>query len=248
MTRDIEKNDVDIAQLFKWSKVVVIEDNMTNQSVTLHLRLVGDADVNRARTRALRDSGELRKKLRDPKSEERVSFVNELQEIKDKETAVSFCILLDLDELQKKAMRDAKPPAKPKEPKSDASLEEQEKYQKKVDAYPVKYAKVVAKELQKLRETEEERLGALTFEEVYEHYETLVISRLCNTQRAPSADRKVRKYEYCQLSISSTTEIVIRARYFLSDLKENLQLFPKSRNRIKNRRKKHQNRGQQHYR
>ncbi len=182
MTRDIEKNDVNIAQLFKWSKVVLIEDKMTNQSVTLHLRLVGDADVNRARTRALRDSGELRKKLKDPKSEERVSFVNELQEIKDKETAVSFCILLDLDELQKQAMRDAKAPTKPKDLKSDATLEEQEKYQKKIDAYPLKYAKVVAKEVQKLREAEEERLGVLTFEEVYEHYETLVINRLCSTE------------------------------------------------------------------
>jgi hypothetical protein len=181
MTREIEKNDVDISQLFKWSKPVEIEDTLADKSVTLYLRLVGDADLNRARTESLRASGVLRKQLKDPKSDQRSAFLAEIDEAKNKETLVSYCQVLLMESLQKQAIANIDVP-RPKELKADATLEQQEKYQKKVDEYPKKFADAVTDELTKLQEEEGKRLNALTKKQVHDEYESLIVNRLCNQE------------------------------------------------------------------
>ncbi len=179
--RDIDKNDVDISQLFKWSKPVEITDTLADQSVTLYVRLVGDADLNRARTEALRSSGQLRKNLKTLDSDERVSFMSDIDEAKDKDTLIAYCVILHLEGLQRQAVSNVDVP-RPKEPKSDASLEKQEAYQKAVDKYPTKFGKAVAKEVEKLRKKEQKRMEALTKEEVFDEYESLLINRLCHQE------------------------------------------------------------------
>ena len=128
MSRSIEKNDVDITQLFKWSREVTISDPVTSTDVTVYVRLIGDADLNIARTSAIRKSGELRRKLRSPDSSERASFINEISELKDKETIVTFILLLMTEQIQNEAVKSTSVPF-PKDIKADATLEEQEKYQ-----------------------------------------------------------------------------------------------------------------------
>ena len=181
--RSAERNDVDITQLFKYKKEVKVIDALTNEKATVYMKLVGDADMAQARVFGLRKAGNLRKSLRTSGSELRQAFVNEIPEFQDKETLVGSVILLGVGDIQKKAINNVDFP-EPKAPKSDASLEELEKYQKEVDEYPQKYATAVEKEMKKIRRSEEKRLNKLETKELYSLYEALVIDQLCSSEMA----------------------------------------------------------------
>jgi len=178
--RDIEKNDVDIEQLFRWKKEVIIEDVISNQSATLYLKLIGDSDVGRARTYALRKSSDLRRALKTPDSDERVSLLSEFSEFHEqpKETLISLALLLKLEDLQGQAIRSVDMD-QPVPPASDSELEEQEEYQKRIDEFPKKFSEAVTKRMTKLEELEKERLNSLDLEILYKEYEQLMIGRLC---------------------------------------------------------------------
>ena len=181
MPREIEKNDVDITQLFKWSKETVIRDPYSGVTVSVYLRLVGDADMNRAKAQAYRKSAELRKKLKTPDSDERTIFLTELDTYVEKESIIQAIILLEMPEYYQQAIRvvDVK---EPKEPKSFASQEEQEEFQSSVDKYPAKFSKALEKELQRIREVREEELNKFEREKLYGLYENTVINRLCEEE------------------------------------------------------------------
>jgi len=185
MTRDIEKNDVSLDELFRWNKEVTVEDLVTGNSVTLFMRLVGDADLNRARTYALRKSAELRRALKTKDTDERISFISELDEYKDKDVLISTIIILLSDDIRSRAMRDTHLP-EPKALSSDASLEDQEEYQKKVDNYPQEFTKLVMKEIDKLQKVERKRLDKLSESDLQNEYEELIINRLCNAEMVDS--------------------------------------------------------------
>lgn len=181
MARSAEKNDVDIGQLFKWSKEVELSDPYTQQSLTVYMRLVGDQDLNRARAYALRKSAEMRVALREENSDERIAFINELGEFKDKESLVAMLILLSMPEIQREAVEDVVVP-EPKEPKSDASLEDQEEYQKEVDAYAKRYEKALEKTIKKIQKRDTKIYEKEEMDELYSIYETLLINRLCTDE------------------------------------------------------------------
>ena len=65
---EIEKNDVDISKLFNWGKAfeIVGEDGVVD---VVYMRVLGDADINKARVFALRESAKLRRALRNPDSD-----------------------------------------------------------------------------------------------------------------------------------------------------------------------------------
>ena len=178
--RDIEKNDVDIEQLFRWKKEITIEDGVSNQSVILYLKLVGDADVGKARTYALRKSSDFRRALKTQGSDERVSLLSEFDEFQEqsKEHLVSMILLLKLEDLQGQAIRNVDM-EQPTPPKSDAELEDQEEYQKLIDEFPKKFSEAVSEKTRKLEAVEKERLDNLEPEVLYKEYERLIINRLC---------------------------------------------------------------------
>jgi len=179
--KEIDKNDVDITQLFKWSKEVVLRDPYTGMVLTVHLRLVGDADMNRAKANGYRKSAELRKKLKTPDSDERTIFLTELDSYVEKESLIQAIILLEMPEYYQQALKvvDVK---EPKEPKSFASQEEQENYQLEVDEYPKIFSKELEKELLKIREVRSEELEKFAKEKLYNLYENTVINRLCEEE------------------------------------------------------------------
>jgi hypothetical protein len=143
--------------------------------------LVGDADLNRARAYALRKSAELRRNLQKEGSDERVAFVNEIKEFQDKETLVSMIILLLLPDIQAEALRDTKV-KEPKSPKSDDSLEAQEKFQEEIDSYPVKFAKELDKNIQKISKERRKELSSVKKAELYSTYQALLMDRLCSEE------------------------------------------------------------------
>ena len=176
----VEKNDVDISKLFTWGKKYEIVDNNNEVVYTLYMRLLGDADLNKTRVYALRKSQELRKKLRDVNSDERLLYVKD-QEDMSKDELVYNIAALSMREINKRAGREVSIP-RPKAPKSDAGLEKMEKYQAELDNYPKKYNEALQKfikgEVDKLKKALEEK----SEDELYKMYVRMVIDEYCELE------------------------------------------------------------------
>lgn len=180
MTLDPERNDVNISVLFKWGKKVDIYDVNNNVMLSCYLRLVGDADMNRARTFALRRSAELRKKLHNEDSDERIAYLAEKGSV-SKEELVRYVLILENKSFVEEAYSTVKIEY-PKEPATGASLEEQEEYQKQVDGFRDNVNKQVEAKVLELAKAEETKLLALKVDKLYERYEQLAINDLCETE------------------------------------------------------------------
>jgi NAD+--asparagine ADP-ribosyltransferase len=178
--KEIDRNDVNIAQLFSWSKETAIADSHGNILSKLWVRLVGDADLNRARVFALRSSAELRIKLKDPKSDEHMAFIQDVTVV-DKSNLVDVIVGLSLRDVTRNAYREVTVTI-PKEPDSDASLEKQEKYQKEVDDYPKKREEAIRKYLKKKVDELTEKYNQLSDEDLQKKYESLMINELCEQE------------------------------------------------------------------
>lgn len=182
-----EKNDVNIHKLFQWSKKdkVVIND----RELEFYVRIVGDAEVNRARVLALRKSTELRKRLKDEDSDEHIAFIPE-PDILTREHYISYILLYRSKDFHNRASREIDLPF-PKEPSEDASLEEQEKYQKEIDEYPQKLEAEIQNRIRKYLEEERSRLESMSDEVLYKNYVDSVIQELCENEMYS------RYLEYC---------------------------------------------------
>ena len=176
----VEKNDINIAQLFSWSKESAIADGRGNILAKLWIRLVGDADLNRARVFALRKSAELRAKLKDPASDEHMAFIQDVAVV-EKEILVDSIVGLGLRDITRNAYKEVSVTI-PKEPDADAPLEKQEKYQKEVDDYPKKREDAIRKYLRKAVDKATKENMELTNEELQKKYNLLMINELCEQE------------------------------------------------------------------
>jgi len=174
---DIDKNNVDLSQLFKWTSDVVIRDAASTEITTVYMRLVGDEKINRARVFALRESAKLRKSLRTPGTDEYEAFMAEALANTKKDLTVAIG-LLNLGTLMREARNDVSVPF-PVPPSADASLEEQEKYQAEIDVYPEIYNEKVSERLQEILKREAVELKKLSKAELKEEYEITMISYVC---------------------------------------------------------------------
>lgn len=139
-----EKNDVDISALFNYRKPVILKTN-NEEELTVYMRIIGDAELQRARVKALRASRELRDNLRDKNSDEYLAYIPDVSEI-EKERLVEMLLISDLREISKEVAEDVDVPF-PEELDEGASLEEQEQYQLEVDEYPKKRETIIKKEI-----------------------------------------------------------------------------------------------------
>ena len=73
----LEKSDINISTLFNWGKKFSLVDKNNTEIYEVYIRLVGDAEYGRSRVYALRKSSELRKKLNNLESDERIAFIPE---------------------------------------------------------------------------------------------------------------------------------------------------------------------------
>lgn len=191
---EVEKNDVDISKLFIWGKTYEIVNNAGEVIYTIYMRLLGDADLNRTRVHALRKSQELRKKLRDVNSDERLLYVKDQEEM-SKDELVYNVAALSMREINQRAAKEVKVP-RPKQPKSDAKLEKLEKYQAELDDYPKKFSEALQKfikdEVEKLRKA----LQELSEDELYKMYVRSLIEEFCE-QEAFRAYKEMELYLGC---------------------------------------------------
>lgn len=175
--QEIDKNDVDISILFKWGTPVPIKDAFNNTIEIVYVRLAGDAETNIARTYALRESAKLRESLRTPRSDERLAYIPDWKTMKDSHL-VELIIQFNLRELVQKVTKDILMPL-PVEPRSDSSLEAQEKYQKEIDDYPNVRESKIKTRLDELIKEERENLKSLPKGELALEAENAIIKELC---------------------------------------------------------------------
>jgi len=187
----VERNDVNISRLFMWGREFEIEGN-NEEKVKVFIRLVGDADLNRARVYALRCSSTLRGKLKDKTSDEHAAYIPEIDSV-EKDVLVEALVSMTIREYAQEAVKEVDIPY-PVEPASDAKLEKQEQYQAKVDAYPAKREKEIEKYITKKTDARRIELLELEREVLFGLYEGLIISELCETEM-------IRKFkEFCTYS------------------------------------------------
>jgi hypothetical protein len=185
----LERNDISVEKLFEWSNKFTIKDRFNKDKLEVFIRLVGDADLNRARVYGLRKSADMRKKLKDLDSDQRIAYIPDISVI-DKDGVINTLLLYRSREFATKAVKEVQVKI-PKEPDSEATLEEQEKYQEFVDNYLDKRQKEIDKYVAKLIESERKKLEERDLESLYKDYENEMINQICNGEM-------VNKYrEFC---------------------------------------------------
>ncbi len=180
LNREIDKNDVDISQLFKWNKKVEMADIISGNKISFYMRLLGDSDLNIARAHAYRKSAELRRKLKTPDSDQRVLMLAEFSDISDPDVLIPTIEILRTSDIYQRVMKNIDFP-EPREPSKD-DLEAWEKYQTAIDEYPKKFRDKVEKEAERIRKADMEELRKRTPEELYKIYENEVINKLCQEE------------------------------------------------------------------
>jgi len=175
-----EKSDVSIDKLFYFGDKLEVK-NRGRVVLTTYIRLVGDAELNRARVFAIRKSAELREKLKNHSTDESVAYIP-VRETVEPKTLIDPILTVSLQTFTRDALREADLPVLPAELSSDADLELQENYQKEVDNYPLKRAEAINQYVEARLYKERERLITLTEDELYTYYKRLVISDLCEQE------------------------------------------------------------------
>jgi len=177
----VDRGDVDISKLFVWAVPIAVQDTRSGAIVLeAYLRLVGDAELNRARVFSLRKSAELRKKLRTPDSDERLAFIPQIEEM-DKDQIIETIVLYSINEFAIEAIRNVHVPY-PKELPSDVTLEQQEKYQQEVDEYPEKRQAQIKEYIENRADTRRKELAELDKKEVFQQLEDQIVDTLCEAE------------------------------------------------------------------
>ncbi len=188
--RSAERNDVDITKLFRYKTEVEVKDELTGDSGKFYLRIIGDADLNRARVFGLRKAAQLRKELKDPESEIREAYITEYKHILSKDLLLESILIMRTSEMQREIVSMTDVP-EPRAPKSDAPQEKHEAFQLEVDTYEAKYRKEYGKNARKIEKRERKALENIGEEELYAIYEGTVIDRMCTEEMT------TRYYEMC---------------------------------------------------
>jgi hypothetical protein len=176
--QSIERNDVDISKLFAWSREFPLK--VEGKEYKVYVRLVGDAELSRARTFAFRKSAELRAKLRKEDSDERWAFIPQEDGVSQEELA-SLMTLAYTRYFTEDAIKEIKI-ILPTEPDSDASLEAKEEYQKEIDGYPIKRNTMIREFVEKKIEEKRAELAKTSKEQLYKDYVKILIDQLCENE------------------------------------------------------------------
>jgi len=207
MSDVVEKNDVDIQKLFGWGRVFEIVNPTNEDDITLvYMKLLGDADLGRARVHAMRKSAELRRKLKDEDSDERISWVRSIEELTVQDL-VNLITVYSSREISNNARAKVKLPPTPKPPKSKAKLEKSEQFQKDVDEYPQKKAKAISDAVAKEVEDLQKSLIKRGKEELYNDYVKKLIDEMCE-QEAITA------FETMQTFLGCYTDDTYKVKFF----------------------------------
>lgn len=182
MPKSIDKNDVDISELFEWSKKYDLE--YRGKKFEIYDRLIGDAELSRARVFALRKSAEMRRKLRNEDSDERLALIP-VFESTTQEEIINGLLLSLTREYTTEAYREIKIDL-PIEPDSEAPLEAREKYQEAVDNFPAERSKKIQEYVLKKLDDRRKELDKSKKEDLYKELVDILINQICETEMVNS--------------------------------------------------------------
>jgi len=173
--------------LFRWKGELRIKDSsgepviVDNKPLVLYQRVVGDADINEVRKQALKASAKLRKELRDASSDAHLALIPDYEELDD-DTLRNMVVLADAVNLRTTALETTNRPPEPLEPDSDASLEEQEKYEAALREHATALEKAVKDKTQELMDERRAELEKLDRESLVDIFIKTVIDSLCRAE------------------------------------------------------------------
>jgi hypothetical protein len=202
---DYEKNDVDISRLFSWGRVFILEGKDGQEEGIIYMRLLGDADVNRARVYALRKGAELRRKLHDKNSDERLSAIKDFEDM-EIEDIVNYILVFSMREITNSAIKEIQIPA-PKQPKSNAKLEKLEKYQADIDSYNDRKKEAINKYIKKEVDKLKTMLLTESKEALYKKYEKSLIEEFCEQEA-------MRAYDDMQIYLGCYRDDTYKEKFF----------------------------------
>jgi hypothetical protein len=191
---EVERNDVDISRLFNWGRKYDITNAEGEVQATVYMKLMGDADVNVARVHAIRKSADLRRKLLDLTSDERVVFIKPIDAL-EMEDLLNLITVFSMREITGEAYKNVQV-RKPVAPKSNANLAKMEKYQKEVDEYPALFRAAVEKQMQSEVAKLKVQLKTETHESLYKKYVATLTDELCE-QEALNSYKNIEVYLGC---------------------------------------------------
>ena len=175
-----ERNDVDISRLFYWSKKFVVEDEAGAVVGEFYMRLLGDADNARAKVHSIRRSADMREQLKDINSDRHVASFSNLDTLED-DRLVQLLLVFNIRSISQRAVKEVKVKL-PKSPKSDASTEEMEIYQKEVDLYPIRREEAFREFMDKEAKKLEKEYKKLDHESLLRKVESAMINDLCEDE------------------------------------------------------------------
>ncbi len=170
----IEKNDVDISKLFSYTSETLLP-LPNGDTITIYQKLNGDAQTNRARVHALRESSKLRDNLNDINWKDRGAYIPSIRKFK-KDEIVDLILSLQLRDISATAIGSTNIPEKP-ELDGDATLEEHEERQEYIDGYEKKFSKEVGKKVETELKKRGMRLNKIKKDLLIKSYESVVINQ-----------------------------------------------------------------------
>lgn len=224
MSDVVEKNDVDISKIFGWGRVFEVVNPQTDEVDSLvYMRLLGDADLGRARVHAMRKSAELRRKLKDTNSDEYLAWVRDIDDVNE-EDLIKLIIIFSGRELSLNAKASVKIPV-PKPPKSNAKLEKLEKFQEEVDSYGERKSKAIHDALDKEVAKLKANLESKSKEELYRMYVRLLVEEFCEREAMLA-------FEDMCTCLSCYTDDTYKIKFF-NDYEEYNNLLPIQKQQFK---------------
>lgn len=199
-----EKNEVDINQLFEYKKPITLHGNRGKKK-TVYMRVIGDADINKARVKSLRASRELRDALKDKTSDEYLAYIPDISEA-GIEKITELLVMFYIDENSSKIVDSLDLPF-PEEPGSDDTLEEREQYQLEVDNYSKEWEALIQKKFFEVGKKRKEELEKLDETDLLEIYEGALVRELCRKKMTQTY------YEYVVLYSLYSDEKYVKPLY-----------------------------------
>ncbi len=178
---------MNLENLFKWNNELVIKNSdgtpakISNKSVILYQRIIGDAELGRSRKSALKSSRRLRASLRDKTTDEHISLIPEYDTLTIDELRNSV-ILAEGFQIRREATEAASPPKLPKSPKSNATLEEQENYETSMDDYNKKLSKAIDAKTKEIMERRSKELEGVDKDTLSTKFVNAAIDSLCQAE------------------------------------------------------------------
>ena len=178
---------MDLSTLFRWTGELEVlgrdgEPVMSrNRPLILYQRIIGDADVTIARKHALKASRDLRRLLKDRKSDSYAALVPDYTEMDDTVLRNSV-ILSEALELRQRALDTIERPRKPLELTSDATLEDRENYLTETEEYDKMVDDLLNEKFEQLAKTRKEQLEQLDKDTLVDLFLVSIVESLCRAE------------------------------------------------------------------